>query len=196
MSKELPFKPASNTKANLRPGALYAIDGGDSYIYYGQIAPDKSLGFFRYRSTTITKGDDVLAREIMSRFGVNYQSIGIALRSGQWLSLGKYPVHDELTKTPKLVQWPMGTLDVTIWQGNKVLCKTKVHDPEIQNFEVIISYDAGNSVPKRLVEDYEPSEESWKVGGSVLRMRIKKEKLAEQSDNQPWHILPESWVHT
>jgi len=195
MENTLPFKPSPKARANLRAGSVYAIDGGDSHVYFGQIALDKTVGFFKYRSTNISNIEKVLERPLMSRFGVNYQSIGLALRAGNWLNLGKFHLNVELSTIPFVVQWPFGTLEVTIWRGNEEVGKTKIHDPKIQNYEVISSYDAVEHVAERLRGDFEGGNDAWQSGGPVWRMRLKKEKLAERFPSQPGHALPEDWVY-
>jgi hypothetical protein len=190
----LPFPPSPNARASLRSGTVYAIDGGDSYIYYGQIAPNKSVGFFKYRSKQLSLAEEVLSSEIMSRFGVGYQSIGQALRAGTWLKIGIYPLRKKLEEEPLLVQWPVGTLQVDIWEGHTVVKSTMVHDPDIQNLEIIAAYDAVYHVPKRLQADFTGGISSWPVGGPIWRERIKKEELARNHPEQSWHTLPKEWV--
>jgi hypothetical protein len=111
------FEPSPKARANLREGTLYAIDGGDLWIYYGQVACDKSIGFFRYRSVQVASVDEILSSELMTRIGVNYSSIGQALRSGIWKLIGTYKLCHDLTEQPMVVQWPVGTLNVNVWRG-------------------------------------------------------------------------------
>ena len=194
MKHSLPFEPSPNARASLRAGTLYAIDGGDSHIYFGQVAADKSIGFFKHRSTQLSSTETVITSGVMSRFGVHYPSIGEALRSGAWMKLGLCELHKDLLEPPTLVQWPVGTLDVTLWKSGTALKTTKVHDPEIQNMEVIMAYDAIYHVPDRLKADFMPSPDSWSAGGSVWRERFKKEQMALRFPEQPWHALPPDWV--
>lgn len=189
----LPFEPAQRARADLKPGALYAIDGGDSLIYYGQVTPNKQLGFFRFRSQVVSVAD-ALSSEVMCRFTVSHPSVGRALRSGAWLSLGRYELRDELVDDPMMVQWPVGTLKVTIWKGGEIVKTTEVHDPEIQHHEIIAAYDAVFHVPSRLRSDFEGGPEAWKAGGSIWRERRKKQELALRHPEMPWHQLPENWV--
>src|SRR4028119_511279 len=86
----LPFPPVPKARASVRPGTVYAMDGGDSYIYYGQIAADESIGFFKYRSKHLSSMEDVFGSSFMSCFHVIPYSIGEALRTGKWLRLGFY----------------------------------------------------------------------------------------------------------
>lgn len=101
-----------------------------------KLASNKQVGFFRFRSQTLALAE-ALVLGLMSRFAVQYSSIGAALRAGTWLSLGKQPLLKELKVEPALVQWPVGTLEVTLWKGASVVGTTQVHDPSIQNLEVI-----------------------------------------------------------
>lgn len=188
------FEPSPKARANLRFGTVYAIDGDDSFIYYGQVAADKSIGFFKYRSGLLSSADAVIESPLMSRFGVNYRSIGEALRSGVWMNLGLRPLRTELVESPITVQWPVGTLEVTLWKGRTEIRTTKVHDPEIQNLEVIASYDAIYHVPARLKADFEDGVDSWAVGGLIWRERMKKEQWAARFPEQPWQALPPDWV--
>src|SRR2546430_11236593 len=112
------------------------------WIYYGQVAVDKSAASFPRRDRKIVAGADVLASPIMSRVGVDYASVGRALRSGAWKKLGKYPLRDELENRQPVVQWPVGTLDVTVWVGHVQSRLTRVEDPSIQNLEIVAAWDA------------------------------------------------------
>ena len=193
MLTQLPFPPAPRARADLKPGALYAVDGGDSFIYYGQVALNKQLGFFRFRSTTVAIAE-ALSFEVMSRFSVSHPSIGRALRAGTWFSLGRHEVRSALVEEPVLVQWPVGTLEVTLWKGGTVLRTTQVHDPAIQHLEVIAAYDAVFHVPSRVKADFTQTLDTWSVGGSIWRERRKKQELASRHPEQPWHKLPADWV--
>jgi len=193
MAISLLFSPVPKARADLKPGALYAIDGGDSYVYYGQVAPNKQIGFFNFRSKEILV-EEALASAIMSRFGVTHISIGEALRAGKWLSLGRHAVRSELGEEPIVVQWPVGTLTVTLWKGRNILGTTEVHDPKIQDFEIIAAYDAIYHVPARLRADFEQPADAWVVGGSIRRERLKKQDMAYRFPQTPWHQLPPNWV--
>ena len=193
MTTSLPFPPAPRARADLKAGALYAIDGGDSFVYYGQVAANKQVGFFRFRNQTVTVSE-ALSAEAMCRFGVSYPSIGTALRAGVWFSLGRHELRSELIEEPVLVQWPVGTLEVTLWKGASVIGTTQVHDPTIQNLEIIAAYDATFHVPPWLRADFAQAQDAWSVGGSVWRARRMKEDLATRHPEQPWHKLPQEWV--
>lgn len=150
------FPPAPTARSSLRGGNLLAIDGGDSYIYYGQIAADKSIGFFKHRSRALSSLDTITSSPFMSRFRVGYPSIGRALRSGAWLYLGHFNLHDDLREPDLQVLWPVGTLAVTVWKGSRRVKETKVYDPEIQDLEVMAVYDAELHVPGRVNADFTP----------------------------------------
>ncbi len=174
---------------------LYAIAGADGQIYYGQIPPGGGVGFFRFRSSTL-EPEAALAAGVMSRFGVNRPSIGHALRVGVWRKIGRYDLDPTLKVPPLLVQWPVGTLCVSLWQGDSIVRETLAHDPDIQDLEVISSYDAVEHVPARLAIDYTRPPDEWKAGGSVWRTRRQKEDLARRFPDIPSHKLPVDWVPT
>lgn len=188
-----PFPPSPKARADLKPGTLYAIDGEDSYLYYGQVAPNKQIGFFKFRSRKALI-HEALASALMSRFSVAYPSIGRALRTGKWLNLGRQELRPELLEEPVLVQWPVGTLTVTLWKGQTVLRSTVVHDPGIQDLEIIAAYDATYHVPPRLRADFSGRADAWTVGGSIRRERLKKQDMATRFPNLPCHQLPIDWV--
>jgi hypothetical protein len=99
-----------------------------------------------------------------------------------------------LVEEPVLVQWPVGTLTVTLWKGGNILGNTVVHDPEIQDLEIIAAYDATCHVPPRLRGDFCETADAWTAGGSIRRERLKKQDMAARFPNQPWHQLPTDWV--
>jgi len=189
----LPFAPAPRARAKFEAGSLYAIDGGDSFIYFGQVAPNGQLGFFRYRSRDAS-AEEALEAPLMSRFSVNRPSIGTALRQGKWTYLGRYAIRPELNETPVVVQWPVGTLEVTLWRGREVVGVTRVHDPLIQDLEIISAYDAVYHVPNRLQADFTQDKDAWSAGGTIRRERLMKQDLAARQNAQPWHLLPSDWV--
>lgn len=194
MSITLPFPKLARARPDLKPGASYAIDGGDCFIYYGQVTPDAAtFGFFRYRSRHVSAAE-ALSSDVMSRFAVSQPSIGRALRSGKWLALGRHEVRREWIEDPVMVQWPAGTLEVSLWRGDAVIASTQVHDPSIQDLEIIAAYDAIDHVPERLRADFDPREATWSVGGTIRRERLLKQAFAARFPDQPWHALPAGWV--
>ena len=193
MSACLPFSPLPRARASLKAGTLFAIDGGDSFIYFGQVTRDKQIGFFRHRSRTVAI-EAAIEAPLMSRFTVGQPSIGEALRAGKWLSLGHDKLRPELEEPSVMVQWPVGTLVVSLWKGGTVIGETMVHDSAIQDLEIMGAHDAVYHVPKRLHADFTQAENAWMAGGTILRERLKKEYAAVRSSEQPWARLPPDWV--
>ena len=187
------FPAAPRARSDLSPGSLYAIGGPSGYLYYGQVAPNKQLGFFRIR-TERPNPTAALGSQIMSRFGVALPSIGRALRTGHWLMLGRQPLHPNLRVEPVTAQWPVGALAVTLWQGTRQLGRAEIADPKIQELEVIAAYDAVLHVPERLASDFDQVADAWRVGGSVYRHRLLAQDRAARFPDQPWHKLPPDWV--
>jgi hypothetical protein len=196
------FAKDPKARSDLRAGTLYAIWGVADWIYYGQVTADKSVAFFARRDRELAPSVDVLASPIMSRITVDSPSIGRALRSGAWKKLGRYPMGEELESDRSVVQWPVGTLDVTVWSGRVQSYVTRVEDPSVQDLEVIASWDAVYHVPARLVVDYAPNEAShtivnaWSIGGPVWRERRIREEFARRFPDSPWNSLPADWVPT
>jgi hypothetical protein len=188
----LPFAAIPSAKASFKVGTMYAIDGSDSFIYYGQVTGEKRIGFFRFRNRAVDVSA-ALSNPVMSCFSVGHHSIGQALRAGRWVKLGAYPLHEQLQDDLAVVQWPVGTLDVSVWKDGVVIENTQVHDPKIQGLEIMAVYDAIFHVPDRLQLDYTGGPNDWTVGGSIRRERRKKEELARMLD-APWHRLPDDWV--
>jgi hypothetical protein len=194
------FPKDPRARSDFRAGALYAIWGIGDGIYYGQMAADKSVGFFARRDREIAGSAEVLASPIMSRVTVSFPSIGRALRAGVWKKLGKYPLRDELAGDQPVVQWSWGTtLDVTVWIGRVQSLVTRVEDPSIQDFEVMSVWDAIEHIPDRLAMDYAPNEAStvtnaWSIGGPVWRQRRVKEEFARRFPDNHAHQLPADWV--
>lgn len=194
MTTQLPFPEQKSARADLKPGTLYAIDGGDKFIYYGQITADRAtVGFFRHRGKTVN-AEKALAAPILSRFSVSRPSIGRALKAGKWLNLGRHELREELNEEPVLVQCPEGTLEVTLWKGDKTIGTRRLEDPAIQHLEIIAVYDALEHVPERLQADYNEGASAWKAGGTVRRERLLKEDFARRFPTQAWHQLPPGWV--
>jgi hypothetical protein len=195
------FEEDPKARSDFKAGTLYAIWGVADWIYYGQVAVDKSVGFFSRRDRKIVASEDVLASPIMSRVGIDFASVGRALRSGAWKKLGKYPLRDELGSHRPVVQWPVGTLDVTVWIGRVESRITRVEDPSIQSLEIIAAWDAVHHMPARLAVDYAPDDaiqtvaNAWSIGGPIWRERRLREELARRF-GKPGHELPADWVPT
>jgi hypothetical protein len=199
------FEEDAKARSDFKAGTLYAIWGIADWIYYGQVAVDKSVAFFSRRDREIVADVDILASPIMARMGVDFSSVGRALQSGAWKRLGKYPLRNELGSLRPVVQWSVGTLDVTVWIGHMhsrlQSRQTRVEDPSIQNLEVVAAWDAVHHIPARLAVDYAPDEavhtvaNVWSIGGPIWRERRLKEELARRFD-KPWHQLPADWVPT
>jgi hypothetical protein len=195
------FEEKPKARSDFTAGTLYAISGVADWIYYGQVAVDKSVAFFARREREIVPSADILSSPILSRFSIGLQSVEQALRSGAWKKLGKHSLRDELRSAQPFVQWPVGTLDVTVWIDPMRSRVTRVDDPSIQNLERMSVWDAVHHVPARLAVDYAPDEavhtvaNAWGIGGPIWRERRVKEELARRFDN-PWHKLPADWVPT
>ncbi|TDK65961.1 hypothetical protein [Sapientia aquatica] len=188
------FSPAPNARGSLKPGTLYAIAGEDDWIYYGQVDQGKKIGFFRFRSKQLVLNEEILTNTVMSRVNVVYSSIGSALRKGSWKLLGIGAIHKELLHSLSVVQWPVGTLTVTIWTDGKKSGETRVEDPKIQDFEIIAGWDAFYHIPGRLRVDFEGDDSNTMIGGPIRRERRLKEESARRAPNMPYHQLPPDWV--
>jgi hypothetical protein len=190
------FDVDPKARADLKPGTLYAVAGEGKWVYYGQVTPDKSVGFFKRRDRDITPSEEVLAAPLMAVIGVAYPSIGRALRAGSWKKLGRYPLPEPLRSPRATVQWPVGTLQVTVWLGGVPKYETTVDDPAIQNMERMASLDAEDHVPQRLTADFGAEKAEWHIGGPIWRERWIKEQYALRFPDAPWHKLPTEWVPT
>ncbi len=131
----------------------------------------------------------------MAVVGVVYPSITRALRSGAWLKLGRFELSDDLRKAWPMVQWPVGTLVVTVSDGVREY-DTRVENPAIQDMEVGAGWDAEHHIPARLTADFGQEVPAWYVGGPVWRERKVKEEYARRFPQAPWHQLPDDWVPT
>lgn len=189
------FELKPTARADMTAGALYAVTGEGGWIYYGQVTPEKKVGFFRRRDRQPAAPTSVLTEPIMIVSSVGYPSITRALREGCWVKLGRFALADELAAPHPSVQWPVGTLTVTVCAGDGPDYDTRVEDPTIQNMELMAVWDAIEHIPARLTADYGVEEAEWHVGGPIWRERRIKEEMAERSD-QPWHQLPADWVPT
>ena len=190
------FEEQPSARADLKPGTLYAVAGEGGWVYYGQATSEKKIGFFRRRDREPAQTDVVLAEPVMCVITVAYPSITRALRSGRWKKLGRFPTDDELIEPRPSVQWPVGTLTVSVWVGNGPTRDTRVDDPTIQNMELIAVWDAEHHLPARLTADFGEEQAQWHVGGPIRRERRIKEEMATRFPAQPLHKLPDDWVPT
>lgn len=188
------FKGRPTARADLTPGALYAVCGEAGWIYYGQVTPEKNVGFFSRRDREPAAVDLVLAAPIMAVISVGYPSITRALRSGLWKKLGRFPVVGGLVTPRPCVQWPIGTLTVTVCTGDEPTYDTRVEDAAVQDMELMASWDAIEHIPARLTAEFGAEEAEWHVGGPIWRERRIKEEIASRFPDQPWHALPGDWV--
>lgn len=203
MSAEL-AKPAffvadRSLKASWRPGTLYAVDGGEGWLYYGQVTWDEAIGFLKFRSSQLVDIENIQSFETMCRVSVSRPSVGRALRDGYWKNLGTRILHENWSKPFGLAQCPVFTNYITAslhqFSGNKkgaVLRKwqTRIDDPEVQDFEVISSWDALFHMPMRLKADFGAESAPWHVIGPVRRFRKVREEYARRFPETPGHRLP------
>lgn len=187
------FEEAPNARADMIGGSVYAVSGEGGWVYYGQVTPDKRVGFFRFRSRGVVEVADVLAAPVMTVISVGIPSITSALRSGRWKKLGRFGVVPALVEPRPSVQWPVGTLTVTVWTADGSW-NTRVEDPAIQNMEIMAAWDAEAHIPPRLTADYGEEEAPWHVGGPISRERLIKQEMAARFPKMPWHRLPDDWV--
>jgi hypothetical protein len=190
------FNSDPKARADLRAGTVYAVKGEGEWIYYGQVTPEKSIGFFRRRDRDVADIPTILSSPVMAVVTVAYPSITRALRAGQWMKLGTQEVVESLRAPRRVVQWPVGTLEVTVWEGADTVAETKVDDPAIQDLELMAVWDAQRHIPARLTADFRAEEPSENVGGPIWRERKLKEEVAKRFPDQPWHQLPPDWVPT
>lgn len=190
------FDPNPTARADLKPGTLYAMHGENDWIYYGQVSPEKVIGFFRRRDKYLEQPEMTLTSELMSVVCVAYPSIGRAIRSGRWKRLGRFALSDALNKPHYSVRWPFPELNVTVWCGEKACYVTGVDDPEIQNMERMAVWDAEFHIPARLTADFGEEAAEWHVGGPIYRERRIKEEYARRFPDRPEHRLPPNWVPT
>jgi hypothetical protein len=190
------FGGVPNARADLKSGTLYALVGEGGWIYYGQVTAEKLVGFFRQRDRQIADPESIIAAEVMAVLAVVHPSITRALRSGRWTKLGRYGLPNELLCPPQFVNWPVGTLDVTVSENSGTDRKTRVDDPAIQCLERTTVWDAEQHIPARLAADFGVEEPAWHVGGPIWRERKVKEEEARRYPDKPWHQLPADWVST
>jgi hypothetical protein len=192
----LMFEAHPKARADLKPGTLYALLGEQEWVYYCQVTTDNALGFFRRRDSEVAEFEAIVTSPIMSVVSVVQPSITRALRAGRWQKLGCCELVPDLQRGRRVVQWPVGTLTVTVWDEGGAGTETRVEDPAIQDLEVIAGWDAERHIPSRLTADFGHETAEWHVGGPVWRERKVKEELARRHPEAPWHQLPTDWVPT
>lgn len=190
------FEQRLTARADLTAGALYAVIGDAGWIYYGQVTSDKSVGFFRRRDSNLSSAADVLGAPIMAVIVVSYPSIRRALRTGRWKKLGRFSVASALVAPRSSVQWPVGTLNVSVWSGDRPIYDTRVENPAIQDMELMAVWDAEENISARLTADFGAEQAEWHVGGPIWRERRVKEEWATRFPDQSRHQLPADWVPT
>ena len=190
------FTADPKARADLKSGTLYALVGEGGWVYYGQVTPEKSVGFFRRRDREVSDVSSVLCSPVMAVVSVAYPSITRALRAGQWTKVGRYELVESLRAPRRVVQWPVGTLNVAVWEGADTIHETRVEDPAIQDLELMAVWDAQHHIPARLTADFGAEEPSWHVGGPIRRERRVKEETAKRFPDQPWNQLPTDWTPT
>lgn len=173
------FESDPVARADMTAGTLYAIAGERGWVYYGQVTAEKAIAFFRRRDRAITTTEDITSAPVMAVVDVAHPSIGRALRAGIWKKLGRYPLSEQ-SESRTVVQWPVGTLKVMVWQGGTPSHETSVDDPAIQMMETMAVWDAEHHVPERLAADFCAEEASWHVGGPVWRERKVKEERSRR----------------
>jgi hypothetical protein len=196
MEAKLTFAPDPKTKASFATGTLYSISGKDGWVYFAQVAPDRTLGFLRYRAADDADELGALTHPVMFRTTVFFGSVGRALREGVWRKLGRHAPRPELLHPFTCVQWAVGTLNTTVWNGGKPTHDTRVDDPAIQDLEVMAVWDAVAHIPDRLVADFGAEAADWHVGGPVWRERRVKEEFARRFPEARQHQLPADWIRT
>lgn len=157
------------------------------------------IGFLRYRTRSLDVPKSLADYPLMNRISIFEGSPGRALRSGKWKLLGRDELHPDFGDSVMLVQCPVGTNNVIVWQYENALTsspaltrqwETRIDDPEIQDFEVMAVWDAEYHIPERLKGDYGEEEATWHVGGPVWRHRRVMQETARRFPDQPWHKLP------
>ncbi len=190
------FSNNPKARTDLKSGTLYAVTDEAGWIYYGQVTAEKMVGFFRRRDREVADSTNIFVSKLMGVITVSYPSITRALRTGLWTKLGRFQLHTALLTPTPTVQWSVGTLDVSVWEGDGVARITRVEDPLIQNFELMAVWDAVDHIPARLSADFGEEEPEWHVGGPIWRERKVKEEMAKRFPDAPWHQLPADWVPT
>jgi hypothetical protein len=189
------FDNRPSARADLRTGTLYAVAGEGGWIYYGQVMPDRRIGFLKRRDREPAAAEAILTASVMAQVGVVEPSIGRALRAGDWKRLGRFPLHPDLLQPGGMVQWPVGTLIVGVLDihGERDM---RIENPTIQHYEIMAAWDAQHHIPERLAADYGAEPAAWHVGGPVWRERRLHEERARRHPEAAWHALPANWVPT
>lgn len=86
------FEGQPTARADMTVGTLYAVAGDAGWVYYGQVTPEKKIGFFRRRDREPVDPSIVLDTPVMSVVSVAYPSITSAIRAGRWKRLGRFPI--------------------------------------------------------------------------------------------------------
>lgn len=188
------FEKQPKARVDMTGGTLYAVCGVDGWIYYGQVTAEKKIGFFQRRDREPIDAAILLCTPIMAVVAIAYPSITRALRSGLWKKLGRFTTALDLVAPRPMVQWPVGTLTVTVWEADGTSRDTPVHDPTIQDMELVAVWDAEHHIPGRLMADFGCEQAAWDVGGPIGRERWIREEAARRWPDQPWHKLPDDWV--
>jgi hypothetical protein len=189
-------EPHPKARAILQPGALYAIESEPGRVHYAQAANHTDFGFFDLETQTVGEPRHILASALLFRVLVRRSSVGAALRAGTWDYLGIHPLPATLQAPLTLVQWPVGTLEVTVLEGGKKIRSTRVDDPSIQDLEIFAAWDAVFHIPGRLrtefrIEPFDPF-----LMGPIGRMRRAREENARRYPDDPRQALPPDWVAT
>lgn len=161
------FEAKPTARADMTAGTLYALAGDGGWVYYGQVTPEKKVGFFWRQDREAVPPALVLTDPVMTVTSIGYPSITRALRAGRWSKLGGFPLADELSTPCPSVQWPVCTPTVTVWVGGEPSHGRRVEDPAIQNMELMAVWDAVEHIPARLTADFGAEEPEWHVGGPI-----------------------------
>ena len=148
----------TQAKASWIPGTLYAVDGGEGWIYYGQVSASKgNIGFLRHRTRDLDTRPEIPAYPLMSRICIAWPSLGRAL-AGQAVALAqpcRAAFRDSPARTASLcarlirITCRRGMTEDRAGQPGTILrtWHTRIDDPEIQNFEVMSVWDAEHHLP-------------------------------------------------
>jgi len=192
-NNKVAFRAIPNARSNAKAGTLYAVKGERRWIYYGQCAPDGSVGFFRFRTRRLASAAEVLAHPVMTRVCMLRNASGGALRAGAWHKMGGQPLHRELAADQLYANWPVASLTIDVWKGGDELYQASIDDPRVQDLEIMAVWD-WTHMPPRLTADFGVEPARWDIGGLVWRERLVKEEMARRFPDQPWHELPPDWV--